>query len=517
MFFRLILLCFITVSTYGQTPNIIYIMSDDHDADAISAYNKRYISTPNLDRLAKEGMLFTNCFVGNSICSPVRATILTGQHSHKNGIKDNHTRFDSSKLTLPRLMQQQGYQTAIIGKWHLHSLPAGFDYWKILPGQGAYYSPRLIHMNNDTVRYNGYSTNIITDEVLQWLKEKRDVSKPFFLMMHHKAPHRNFVPELKHLKQFSKKIIPESATLYADTIGKGTAFKHQRMSILKDMTLCTDLKIDPAYIRDIPHLKPDSNEIRGYNAFMNAIPEELRNGIKEIYAARGMILQKQRPSGKALLALKYQWYMQDYLACVASVDESVGQLLDYLDESGLSANTMVIYTSDQGFYLGENGWFDKRFMYDVSMQTPLLIRWKGKIKPGVINTSLVQNIDFAPTMLDVAGIALPSFMQGISLKSLITGKQTILPRKELYYHYYEYPIDHYVLPHLGIRERQYKLIYFYTVNEWEFYDLKNDPGEKQNLISFSKHKKEIDRMKKRLNEVRSEYDDNEAAGVLKQE
>jgi arylsulfatase A-like enzyme len=515
MLYRLAILCLISVSSHAQQPNIIYIMSDDHDADAISAYNNKLIATPNMDRLAKEGMKFTNCFVANSICSPVRATVLTGQFSHLNGIKDNRTPFDGSKITLPKLLKEAGYQTALIGKWHLHSLPTGFDYWSVLPGQGVYYSTRLINMNNDTVRYDEYATSLITNQTLSWLKEKRDPSKPFFIMMHHKAPHRNWVPELKWLEVFSKKTFPEPPTLYADTIGKGTAFKHQRMSILKDMTLCTDLKIDPQYIMDIPHLKPDSNDIRGYNATMNAIPEAQRKRMKEIFAERGKLLQQLKPAGKDLLKLKYQWYMQDYLACIASVDESVGQILNYLDETGLSENTMVIYTSDQGFYLGENGWFDKRFMYDVSMQTPLLVKWKGKIKPGSINTSMVQDIDFAPTMLDVAGVKIPDWMQGLSLKPIITGKQNELARKELYYRYYEYPIDHYVIPHLGMREKQYKLIYFYTANEWEFYDLKNDPQEQKNLIGIPKYLAEIERMKKRLVEVKKEYKDTEPAGELK--
>lgn len=515
MLYRLAILCLLSISSQGQQPNIIYIMSDDHDADAISAYNNKFIATPNMDRIAKDGIRFTNCFVGNSICSPVRATVLTGQHSHLNGIKDNRTPFDGSKITLPKLLKEAGYQTALIGKWHLHSLPTGFDYWTVLPGQGLYYSTRLITMNNDTIRYTEYATSLITKQALSWLKEKRDSSKPFFLMMHHKAPHRNWVPELKWLEVFSKKKFPEPPTLYADTGGKGTAFKHQRMSILKDMTLCTDLKIDPSYIMDIPHLKPDSNEIRNYNAFMNGIPGELRKRMQEIFAERGKLLQQLKPTGKDLLKLKYQWYMQDYLACIASVDESVGQILNYLDESGLSENTMVIYTSDQGFYLGENGWFDKRFMYDVSMQTPLLMKWKGNIKPGSVNTSLVQNIDFAPTMLDVAGVKAPDWMQGLSLKPIATGKQSELARKELYYRYYEYPIDHYVIPHIGIREKQYKLIYFYTANEWEFYDLKNDPQEHKNLIRIPKYRAEIERMRKKLIETKSRYKDTEPAGELK--
>lgn len=515
MLYRVIILWLVTISSHAQQPNIIYIMSDDHDADAISAYNKKFISTPNMDRIAKEGMRFTNCFVGNSICSPARATALTGQHSHLNGIKDNRTPFDGARITLPKLLKEAGYQTAIIGKWHLHSLPAGFDYWTVLPGQGVYYSTRLISMNKDTIRYNQYATSLITDKTLDWLKNQRDPSKPFFIMMHHKAPHRNWVPELRWLEVFSKKKIPEPPTLYTDTVGKGAAFKHQRMSILNDMTLCTDLKIDPQYIMDIPHLKPGQNDIRGYEATMNGIPEDQRKRMKEIFAERGKLLQKLKPSGRELLKWKYQWYMQDYLACIASVDESVGEVLKYLDESGLSKNTMLIYTSDQGFYLGENGWFDKRFMYDVSMQTPLLVKWPGKIRAGSINTSLVQNIDFAPTMLDAAGVNVPDWMQGLSLKSILTGKQTELPRKELYYRYYEYPIDHYVIPHLGIREKQFKIIYFFTANEWEFYDLKADPAEQRNLISNPKYQAEINRMKMKLVEVKNRYKDSEPAGELK--
>ncbi|HLF44934.1 MAG TPA: sulfatase [Chitinophagaceae bacterium] len=514
MLCRLILFCLLGLPVYGQPPNIIYIMSDDHDADAISAYNKTLISTPHIDRLANEGMKFVNCFVGNSICSPVRATVLTGQHSHLNGIKDNRTPFDGSKTTLPKLLKEVGYQTFLIGKWHLHSLPTGFDYWKILPGQGLYNSTKFILMTKDTVRYNGYATSLITDEALGWLKEKREPTKPFFMMLHHKAPHRNFFPELKWLEIFSKKTFPEPETLYADTADRGSAFKQQRMSILKDMTLCTDLKIDPELLMDIPLYRPDSNDIRGYHALMNAVPEKQRERMKEIFSERGKLLQQKKPQGKELLKLKYQWYMQDYLATVASVDENVGRVLNYLDETGLSENTIVVYTSDQGFYLGENGWFDKRFMYDVSMHTPLIIRWNEKIKPGTVNYSLVQNIDFAPTILDLAGVSVPEWMQGVSLKKLLSGKLGKLPRKELYYRYYEYPVDHAVLPHLGIREKRYKLIYFYTVKEWEFYDLQKDREEKNNLINQSSYRTEINRMKKRLAVIKNKYKDAEAAGEL---
>jgi arylsulfatase A-like enzyme len=496
-----------------QRPNVIYIMSDDHDNDAISAYNKKFISTPNIDRLAKEGMKFNKAFVGNSICSPARATLLTGQHSHKNGVKDNFTRFDSSKTTIAHLLNNAGYQTALIGKWHLHSYPTGFTYWKILPGQGIYYDPRLITMKGDTITEKGYATEVLTDNAINWL-DQRDKSKPFVLLFHHKAPHRNFVPALKWLEQFHIKTFPEPATLYTDTAGHGSAWRIQTMGILPVMTLCGDLKVNPQDLMDIPELKPDANDIATYNAIMRRMPDDQRERFKEIYAERGKIIREKKLSGKELLKYKYQWYMQDYLACIASVDESVGRILDYLDKNSLTNNTAVIYTSDQGFYLGENGWFDKRFAYDVSMQTPLLIRWPGHVKPNSISNTLVQNIDYAPTILDIAGTKAPRSMQGVSLNPLITGKQKELSRKYLYYHYYEYSKDHTVIPHLAVRGDQYKLIYFYTANEWELYDLKTDPAEQHNLISLPKYQATINKLKIELNKLRDLYDDHEPAGEL---
>lgn len=496
-----------------QRPNIIYIMSDDHDADAISAYNKTLISTPNIDRLAKEGLLFSNNFVSNSICGPVRATLLTGQFSHKNGVKDNRTRFDSSKVTMPKIFRQNGYQTALVGKWHLHSYPTGFDFWKILPGQGLYFEPRMISMKGDTSTYHGYATDVITDDAINWL-DNRDKNKPFVLHVHHKAPHRYFSPPLKYVQEYHTKTFPEPPTLYNDTSGRGTAWKLQTMSILKDMKLCSDLKVDPAFLMDIPWLKPDSTDIVYYHAIFNRIPQPDRDKIKKLYEERGKILKQQRPKGKELLKYKYQWYLQDYLACVASVDENVGRLLDYLDHNQLTQNTLVIYTGDQGMYLGENGWFDKRWMYDVSMHAPLLMRWPGKIKAGSVFKGLSQTIDYAPTMLSAAGIKPPDFMQGISLVGAMTGKQKSLPRKSLYYHYYEYKADHTVLQHLGVRGERYKLIYFYPVEEWEFYDLKTDPQEQHNLIHDPAQKENIGVMKKELLRLRDVYDDHEKAGTF---
>jgi arylsulfatase A-like enzyme len=509
----LLLLLFSPALIGQQRPNIIYIMTDDHDADAISAYNKRLIQTPNLDRIAKEGALFKRSFVANSICGPVRATLLTGEHSHINGHKDNRKRFDSSRITVPKLFQKNGYQTAIVGKWHLFSYPAGFDFWKILPGQGLYFDPRFIHMNGDTTTYKGYASDVITTEALNWL-DNRDRSKPFMLHIHHKSPHRYFLPPLKYAREFVKKIFPEPSTLYVDTTGKGTAWKLQTMSILKDMRLSSDLKVEPALISDLPEYSADSAETAYYRSIFNRIPEEERKGLQALYAERARILREKRPQGKELLKYKYQWYLQDYLACVASVDENVGRVLDYLDNNDLSSNTLLIYTSDQGMYLGENGWFDKRFMYDVSMQNPLLMRWPGRIKAGSVISEMVQNIDYAPTFLGVAGINAPSSMQGINLVPLVTGAQPDLKRDHLYYHFYEYKADHTVLPHLGVRGTRFKLIYFYTVDEWELYDLFRDPREQKNLYGKQQHKKTFEKMKKELMKLRDDYDDHEKAGEL---
>ncbi len=496
-----------------QPPNIIYIMSDDHDADAISAYNKRLVSTPHIDRLAKEGMLFRNNFVSNSICGPVRAVLLTGQFSHKNGVRDNRTRFDSSRLNLPKVFQQNGYQTALVGKWHLHSYPTGFDYWKILPGQGLYFQPRLISMQGDTSTYPGYATDVVTDEALQWL-DKRDKNKPFALHIHHKAPHRNFLPPLKYLEVFSQKTFPEPSTLYTDTTGKGSAWQIQTMSILRDLHLCSDLKVDPKFLEDLPEYKPAASEVNYYHATMNRIPEPERSRIKRLYEQRGLLLREKRPAGKELLRYKYQWYMQDYLACVASVDENVGRVLDYLDKNNLTQHTLVMYTGDQGMYLGENGWFDKRWIYDVSMQAPLLVRWPGKIKAGTVTSQLTQDIDYAPTLLGAAGIPTPEWMQGISLVPLLTKKVKSLERKQLYYHYYESYADHTVPAHLGLRGERYKLAYFYTLGYWELYDLKTDPHEQKNLAGSARHETIFRQLKQDLLRLRNQYDDHSPAGEL---
>ncbi len=509
-----IALLLLSVNSFAQQrPNIIYIMSDDHDNDAISAYNKQFIKTPNIDRLAKEGMKFNKAFVGNSICSPSRATLLTGQHSHKNGVKDNFTRFDSSKTNVGGLLSQAGYTSAVIGKWHLHSYPTGFDYWRILPGMGQYFDTRMITMGGDTITEKGYATDAITDDALNWI-DGVDKKKPFALLLHHKAPHRNFVPSLKYLEEYHTKTFPEPSTLYIDTTGQPAAWRIQTMNISTIMKLSGDLKVDPKYLADIPELKASAEDIATYNAIMKRMPVNERARFEEIYAERGKLIRDKKLSGKELLKYKYQWYMQDYLACIASIDESVGRVLNYLDKNKMTNNTIVIYTSDQGFYLGENGWFDKRFAYDVSMGTPLLVRWPGHIAPGSVNNTLVQNIDFAPTLLDFAVAKVPSSMQGVSLKPLMTGKVKTLSRKYLYYHYYEFGKDHTVIPHVAVRGDRYKLIYFYTANEWELYDLNTDPKELKNLIHSPTHQRILLQMKKELINLRNQYDDHEPAGEL---
>ncbi len=501
--------CFPLILLAQQKPNILFIMSDDHDANAISAYNKTFIQTPNIDRIAREGVLFKRSFTGNALCGPARASIITGLHSHKNGFYDNNSRFDESQVTMPKLLQAAGYQTAVVGKWHLVSYPTGFDYWNVLPGQGFYYEPRMINMQGDTSTLHGYTTDLITDDAIDWLDNKRNPDKPFLLMLHHKAPHRNFLPALKYLKEFHTKTFPEPNSLFLDTAGRGTAWRLQTMSILPDMELCSDLKVAPEYLTDIPWLTPSAGEIAYYKAIIQRIPPNERKALLDIYKERGEIIRKLRPAGKELLKWKYQWYMQDYLASIASVDESVGRILDNLAKNGLAENTLVVYTSDQGFYMGQNGWFDKRWMYDISMRSPLIARWPGHIKAGTQNNTMVQNIDYAPTFLDIAGVQVPLSMQGLSLKKILENPAAQLPRKSLYYHFYEFKGAHTVLQHYGVRTDRYKLLYFYTVDEWQLFDLQKDPAELNNLANSQNHQSVLFEMKKELARLRKQYDDKD--------
>ena len=440
-----------------KRPNIVFIFSDDHAYQAIGAYGdpRKLNQTPNIDRLAKEGIIFHRAMVPNSICGPSRACVLTGKYSHANGFYDNmRSRFDGSQQTMPKLLQAAGYQTAVIGKWHLVSDPTGFDYWDVLTGQGIYYNPQMIRMG-ERVKREGYTTDIITDLSLDWLK-RRDKSKPFLLMCHHKAPHREWSPNLKYLGWNGDRKFAEPETLFDDYSGRGEAEHKQDMTLAKTFTpLDAKLKTPNGMTTE---------QLKVWNAY---------------YEPRNAEFLKANLEGPDLVRWRYQRYLHDYLGCIASVDESVGRLLKYLDDEGLAENTIVVYSSDQGFYLGEHGWFDKRWIFEESLRTPLLVRWPGVTKPGSANRDIVSNIDFASTFLEAAGLPIPGDIQGRSLVPLLRGQTPADWRKSFYYHYYEYPGSHDVRRHYGVVTDRYKLVRFYypDVDYWELFDLQKDPHE----------------------------------------
>lgn len=484
-----------------QHPNIIYIMSDDHAYQAISAYGsslKDLAPTPNIDRIARDGMRFDRCLVTNSISGPCRAVVLTGKYSHLNGFMKNEGQapFDGTQQTFPKLLQAEGYSTAIIGKWHLGSDPTGFDHWEILPGQGNYYNPDFIDKNGRHI-VQGYVTEIITDKCIEWLKSAAGAGKPFMLMMHHKAPHREWQPGPKELTLYKDVTFPEPATLFDDYSGRGTAEKTQDMTISKTMRIEEDLKLylDKSKMKTTGLTRMNAEQANAWNTVYDPI-------IKHFY--------ETNPAGKELIKYKYQRYLQDYLACIAGVDKSVGEVLDYLKEAGLDKNTIVIYASDQGFYLGEHGWFDKRWMFEESYRTPLLIEWPGTIKPGSVNKDMVSNLDFAETILDMAGVKVPGDMQGVSMVPVLKGKTPANWRKEHYYHYYEYPAVHSVKRHYGISTERYKLIhYYYDIDEWELFDLKTDPMEMKNVYTDPAYSSVKEDLHKRLKKLMVKYQDSD--------
>jgi arylsulfatase A-like enzyme len=478
----------------SAAPNIVFIMSDDHAAHAISCYGSKINRTPNLDRLAKEGMRFDNAFVTNSLCGPARAVILTGKYSHRNGYAINEGQFDGSQPTVAKLLKQAGYQTAVIGKWHLGSQPTGFDHYHVLIGQGPYYNPPM-HTNEGTpeapvdaktgyrtVRHEGYVTDIIGNLTIEWLKQKRDKTRPFFLMCHHKAPHREWQPGPRQFSLFKDAKVPEPETLFDDNAGRGTAAKTQQMTVKNDLNRL-DLK-----------LEPPKNLTPGQLAAWHAAYDDENKAFEEA-----------KLTGNDLVRWKYQRYIKDYLRCIASVDENVGRVLDYLDESGLAKDTIVIYTSDQGFYLGDHGWFDKRFMYDPSLRSTLLVRYGSKIAAGSVNKDLTLNLDFAETFLDYAGVKVPADMQGRSLRPLLEGRTPPDWRKSIYYHYYEYPGPHMVHRHYGVRTERHKLMYFYHLKEWELYDLANDPREMRNVYADASYAGALEELKGELDRLREQY------------
>jgi arylsulfatase A-like enzyme len=491
-----------------KKPNILFIMTDDHSRHAISAYGSKLISTPNIDYLAKNGVMFTNCAVTNAICGPSRAVALTGKYSHVNGFKDNKSVFDGNQPTFPKILKENGYSTYMIGKWHLNSVPQGFDYWNVLIDQGDYYTPAMIE-NGDTITIDGYVTDIITDLSIKQLNQ-RDKSKPFCLMLHQKAPHRNWMPNVKHLDMFND-TIPMPENFFDSYENRSSAPKEQDLSV-KDMFLSMDMKLDPATFRDSLETntggKKGFNPIKAWQHDYARMNKEQKETWDKYYQPISKEFYEANYTKDALAKWKYQRYIKDYLKCIVSVDENIGRMIAYLKEIGEWENTLIIYTSDQGFFLGEHGWYDKRFMYEESLITPFIVKLPGNQQPTV-NSDLVMNLDFAPTILEYAGIKAPQEIQGVSLKSSIEGVK--LKRKGQYYHYYEYPYGwHLVKKHFGVRTASFKLIHYYQdIDEWEMFDLKNDPHEMKSIYNNPLFKQTQKDMEALLKTLQNEYKDTE--------
>lgn len=487
-----------------ESPNIIFIMTDDHATQAISAYGSQLIKTPNIDRIADEGMLFENCYAVNALSGPSRACILTGKFSHENGLMNNSTTFDGNQQTLPKILQKNGYQTAIIGKWHLKSTPQGFDYWSIISGQGEqgdYYAPDFLE-NGKPITEKGYVTDVITDKVIDFL-ENRDKEKPYFVMYHQKAPHRNWMPAPRHLGIFNDTLFPEPDNLFDDYAHRGKAAHEQDLSIASTLRDDWDLKL----LTRQEMLADTTNRL--YQVYKR-MPKEAQEKWDEAYAKRINEYRNGNLQGDDLVRWKYQQYMQDYLATVLAVDENIGRLLAYLEKSGELDNTIIVYTSDQGFFLGEHGWFDKRFIYEESQRMPLVIRYPKAIKAGSRTSALSMNVDFMPTFLTMAGVDIPTDVQGESLKPILENEGKIPDswRKAVYYHYYEFPAEHSVKRHYGIRTRDFKLIHFYNdIDEWEMYDLKTDPKEMNNIYNKEEYGNKRNELTRLLKETQVKYND----------
>ncbi len=484
-------------------PNIVIIVSDDHAFQTIGAYGNKLNASPNIDRIAKEGVVFNKAYVTNSICGPSRAVILTGKYSHKNGFKDNeHSFFDGSQNTFIKELGRAGYQTAWIGKWHLETKPQGFSFWKILPGQGQYYNPDFIGMDSSKNRMEGYATSLIEDEAENWLNS-RDTSKPFCIVIGHKATHRTWIPDLGDLGRFDNIQFALPPNFYDNYNGRQAAAV-QDMTIAKTLRMGYDLKM-------FENEQEESKE-----GTISRMTVQQRAAFDAYYQPIYKDLQQRKLTGNALTEWKFQRYMRDYMSTAVSLDRNIGRTLDYLDAHQLTQNTIVIYVSDQGFYMGEHGWFDKRWMYEESCRTPFLMRYPALIKPGTTNNEMVMNLDIAPTLLEAAGVPVPADMQGISILPLLKSNK-VKGRQTIYYHYYENG-EHAVSPHFGIRTKRYKLIRFYTrVNCWELYDLEKDPSEMNNLFGKKGYEKITQQLKKELNDLIRLYDDKDAAAILLQQ
>lgn len=457
------------IQAQTSKPNIILIVSDDHTTQAISSYGSTINKTPQIDRIAQNGIRFNSAFCTNAVSGPSRACILTGKLTHRNGMINNEVVFDTNQTTLPHILQQHGYQTAVFGKWHLKSLPSGFSHYEVLPGQGEYMNPDFIE-DGRFVQKKGYVTHIITDDAIAWLKQQ-NIRQPFYLMIQHKAPHRPWLPELKFIHSHDSIQYPLPDNFYDDYTSRSAAAREQRMRIRKDLEAEPDLKLNGA-----PVSSP--------NLDYGRLSEDERIAYIQAYEKRNQNIPKDITDSIAWDTWKFQRYLSDYLSCIESVDEQTGRLLDFLKETKLDENTLIIYTSDQGFFLGEHGWFDKRFMYEESLRMPLLMQFPGHIKPHTENNQLVMNIDFAPSILEWAGISIPPEMQGKSFVPYLQSDSLL--REFTYYHYFEYPGEHHVKRHVGIRSKRYKLIHFYyDIDAYEMYDLNSDPHEMHSIFGDS--------------------------------
>ena len=496
-------------SIADQKPNIVFIFSDDHAPHAIGAYNgwlKSVNPTPRIDELAKQGMLFEKSFCTNSICGPSRAVIMTGKHSHKNGFMNNGNTFNWNQQTFPKILRKAGYTTALYGKSHLKGNPKGFDDWKVLPGQGDYYNPDLITPKG-RVRIDGHCTDVVTDLAVEWLKAGRDKTKPFMLMVQHKAPHRNWMPALRHLPLYDDVKIPEPATLFDKWEDNAPPARHQELEIDRHMDINYDLFLD--LTADYEGTPSQKRQDRSAWRNMKKMTKDQLSSWRAFYEPRDKAFHEAKLSGKELVRWKFQRYAKNYLRCVRGVDDSVGKIQDTLKDLQLDDNTVVIYSSDQGFYIGDHGWYDKRWMYEESLMMPLIVKWPGVTKPDSRSDQMVQNLDYAQTFLEMAGAEIPANMQGRSLVPILKNGKADNWRKSIYYHYYEYPSVHMVPRHYGIRTERYKLIHFYQFgNEWEMYDLKEDPDELTNIYGRADKKSlQID-LEQQLKAIRKFYDDN---------
>jgi arylsulfatase A-like enzyme len=496
-----LLVLLIGSSARAQRPNIIFIMSDDHATQAVSAYGSVINRTPNIDRIAAEGAIALNAFCGNSICAPSRATILTGVHSHVHGLKTNRDRLDESLVTFPVLLRGAGYATALFGKWHLKTDPRGFDTWAIYPDQGEYYNPDY-KTPSGTVRRTGYCVDLTTRQALDWLTSGRDADKPFLLLLQYKAPHRNWMPGPEYLHLYEDQVIPEPPTLFARLEGLNSGVRTQEMEIARHMFMGHDLKYG------VGADEPDPERWwRGQLARMTPVQ---RRAWDQAYGPRNAAFDQAGLEGADLTRWKYQRFIKDYLRCVAAVDDGVGRILEFLDANGLADSTVVIYTSDQGFFLGENGWFDKRWMYEESLRIPLVVRWPGEAPPGTRIGELVQNIDIAPTLLELADVDVPMTMQGHSLVPRLRGEHPSEWRDAIYYRYYQTGVWHNVPKHRGIRTDRYKLIYYDDLGEWELFDLAEDPDEQVNLFGSAEHAAIAASLRDRLVALARWYEDDGA-------